>query len=222
VIVLSGIVIVIIGFALRFNPLLVVTVAAIATGLAAGFDLVKVIALLGKAFVDSRFMAVVWLVLPVIGLLERGGIRERARALIGKLHGATAGGLLIAYLAIRQLTAMIGLSALGGHVPMVRPLIAPMVEAAAERQTVMTDELRQLVRAHAAATDNIGLFFGEDVFIAVGSILLVVAFLGQNNITVAPLEVAIWALPTAVIAFVIHAIRLHLLDRRLARQKARS
>ncbi len=68
-IVLSGIGIVIIGFALRFNPLLVVTVAGIVTGLSAGFDPLKVIALLGKAFVDNRFMAVAWLVLPVIGLL---------------------------------------------------------------------------------------------------------------------------------------------------------
>ncbi|MDR3525949.1 MAG: DUF969 domain-containing protein, partial [Rhizomicrobium sp.] len=212
----------IIGFALRFNPLLVVTVAAIATGLSAGFDLIKVIALLGKAFVDSRFMAVAWLVLPVIGLLERGGLRERARSLIAKLHGATAGGLLIAYLAIRQVTAMLGLTALGGHVPMVRPLIAPMVEAAAERQTEMDEPLRQELRAHAAATDNIGLFFGEDVFIAIGSILLVVGFLGQNGISVTPLSVAIWALPTAVIAFVIHAVRLRLLDRRLARRRAKS
>jgi len=220
-IVLCGIGIVVIGFALRFNPLLVVTVAAIATGLAAGFDLVKVIALLGKAFVDSRFIAIAWLVLPVVGLLERGGIRERARSLIVTLKGATAGGLLTAYLAIRQLTAMIGLTALGGHVQMVRPLIVPMVEAAAERQTLVDDDMRQQLRAHAAATDNIGLFFGEDVFIAIGSILLVVGFLGQNGITVAPLEVAIWALPTAVFAFVIHAVRLRLLDRRLNRGKAR-
>jgi len=220
-IVLCGIGIVVIGFALRFNPLLVVTVAAIATGLAAGFDLVKVIALLGKAFVDSRFIAIAWLVLPVVGLLERGGIRERARSLIVTLKGATAGGLLTAYLAIRQLTAMIGLTALGGHVQMVRPLIVPMVEAAAERQMLVDDDMRQQLRAHAAATDNIGLFFGEDVFIAIGSILLVVGFLGQNGITVAPLEVAIWALPTAVFAFVIHAVRLRLLDRRLNRGKAR-
>jgi len=221
-IVLCGIAIVIIGFALRFNPLVVVTLAAIATGLSAGFDLVKVIGLVGKAFVDNRFIAIAWLVLPVIGLLERGGLRERARSLIGKLSGATAGGLLIAYLGIRQLTAMLGLTAMGGAVPMVRPLIAPMVEAAAERQTEVDSALRQELRAHAAATDNIGLFFGEDVFIAIGSILLVVGFLGQNHISVAPLDVAIWALPTAVIAFVIHAMRLRLLDRRLAQRKVKA
>jgi len=219
-IVLSGIGIVVIGFALRFNPLVVVTIAALVTGLSAGLDLLKVIALLGKAFVENRFMAVAWLVLPVIGLLERGGIRERARTLIAKLKGVTTGRFLTAYLLIRQITAAMGLTALGGPVQMVRPLIAPMAEAAAERQTQLDDETRQLVLAHAAATDNIGLFFGEDVFIAVGSILLVCGFLGQNGISVAPLNVAIWAVPTAVFAFAIHAVRLRLLDRRLKRKAA--
>lgn len=219
-IVLSGIGIVVIGFALRFNPLLVVTVAGVVTGLSAGLDPLKVVALLGKAFVENRFMAIAWLVLPVIGLLERGGIRERARTLIARLKGVTTGRLLTAYLLIRQITATLGLTALGGHVPMVRPLIAPMAEAAAEQQTTVDDETRQLVRAHAAAVDNIGLFFGEDVFIAVGSILLVCGFLAQNGISVAPLDVALWAIPTAVFAFAIHAVRLRLLDRKLNRKAA--
>ncbi|MDE2164185.1 MAG: DUF969 family protein, partial [Alphaproteobacteria bacterium] len=123
---------------------------------------------------------------------------------------------------IRQLTAAMGLTSLGGHVPMVRPLIVPMVEAAAGQQTALDDETRQTLRAHAAATDNIGLFFGEDVFIAIGSILLVCGFLAQNGIIVAPLNIALWAIPTAIFAFAIHATRLWLLDRRLAKRKAAS
>ena len=216
--VLSGIAVVILGFALRFNPLLVVTLAGIVTGLAAGFDPLAVIAMLGKAFVDNRFIAIAWLVLPVIGLLERGGIRERARTLITKLRGATAGRVLTSYFILRQLTATLGLTSLGGHVQMVRPLIAPMAEAAAERDGPLDDETRELVRANAAAVDNIALFFGEDVFIAIGSILLIRGFLDQNGIYVTPMQVALWAIPTAILAFVVHAARLWLLDRRLARR----
>jgi hypothetical protein len=37
------------------------------------------------------------------------------------------------------------------------------------------------VRAHGAATDNVGLFFGEDIFIAIGSILLIVGFLASER-----------------------------------------
>lgn len=75
--VLSGIAIIIIGFALGVNPLLVVTVAAFASAAAAGHGPVEVVAMIGKAFVDSRFMAVAYLALPTIGLLERAGLREK-------------------------------------------------------------------------------------------------------------------------------------------------
>ncbi|MDG2532122.1 DUF969 domain-containing protein [Sphingomonas sp. HITSZ_GF] len=218
--VLSGIAIIVIGFALRFPPLLVVTLAAFASALAAGFGPLEVVAMLGKAFVDARFMAVAWLALPMIGLLERAGLRERAKGLVQRLRGATAGRVLLGYLALRQVTAAMGLNALGGHVQMVRPILAPMVEGAAEAEAPIDAETRDTVRAYSAATDNIGLFFGEDVFIAIGSILLIRAVMEQNGIIVAPLHVALWAIPTAIAAFLIHGFRLIRLDRRLRRRAA--
>jgi predicted histidine transporter YuiF (NhaC family) len=77
---LIGIVIVVVGFVLRINPLLVVTVAGLATGIAGGLGPLEVVAAFGKAFITSRYVAIVWLVLPVIGLLEHAGLKERARA----------------------------------------------------------------------------------------------------------------------------------------------
>ncbi len=219
--VLSGIAVVILGFALRFNPLLVVALAAIVTGLAAHIDVFSVIAMLGKAFVANRFIAIAWLVLPMIGLLERGGIRERARALILRLQGATTGRVLTVYLLLRQLTAMLGLTALGGHVQIVRPVVAPMAEGAAEAVAPLDPATRDTIRANAAAADNIGVFFGEDVFIAIGSVLLIKGFLEQNGVSVTPPQLAVWAIPTAVLAFLIHATRLWLLDRKLARREKR-
>ena len=66
---LLGIPIVVLGFALRLNPLLVVVAAGLATGLLAGMSPSEVIAAFGKAFNDNRIIAIVWVVLPVIGLL---------------------------------------------------------------------------------------------------------------------------------------------------------
>jgi uncharacterized membrane protein len=218
---LIGILIVVAGFALRLNPLLVVTVAGIVTGLVSGQGPIEVVSSLGKAFVDSRSVAIIFLVLPVIGLLERAGLKERARDVIGRIHAATAGRVLLAYLVIRQITAALGLQSLGGHAQMVRPLIAPMAEGAAElRHGELTDDLREYVRANAAAVDNIGVFFGEDVFIAIGSILLMRSFLEQNGILVEPTQLAFWAIPTALCALVVHGVRLMLLDRRIARTAA--
>lgn len=192
--------------------------AAIATGLAAGHSLVDVIGEFGKAFINSRSVAVVWLALPVVGMLERAGLKERARELIGGIRVATAGRLLIAYLALRQICSALGLTSLGGHPQVVRPLLAPMAEAAAEKELgALPDKARWHIRAHAAAVDNIGLFFGEDVFIAIGSILLIKSFLEQNGIQVEAVKLAQWAIPTAVCAFAIHGGRLMLLDRRIRR-----
>jgi uncharacterized membrane protein len=219
--VLVGVVIVIVGFVLRLNPLLVVTVAGIATGLAGGLDPVAVVAAFGKSFVENRYVAIVWLVLPVIGLLERYGLQERTRELISRVQAATTGRVLLAYLAVRQVTAALGLTSLGGHAQMVRPLIAPMAEAAAEtKHGDLPRRTRERIRAYAAATDNVGLFFGEDIFIAIGSILLIRGFLEQNGISIEPVRLAVWAIPTAVAAFLVHGARLLLLDRRLAAQVA--
>lgn len=215
---LIGVAIVILGFAVRANPLLVVTVAALATGLAGGLDPVTIVSAFGKAFTENRYMALVWLTLPVIGMLEKNGLKERAQALIAKVRGATTGRVLTAYLLLRQFTAALGLTSLGGHAQMVRPLVAPMAEAAAEtRYGVLPDDTRHLIRAHAAATDNIGVFFGEDIFLAMGSVLLIKGFLGQNGIELTPMQIALWSIPTALAAFVIHGFRLWRLDRRLGR-----
>ena len=134
------------------------------------------------------------------------------------VRGATAGRLMLAYLAARQILSAIGLHSLGGHPQTVRPLLAPMTEAAAETQRPnlsMAD--RERLRALAASTDNVGLFFGEDIFIAFGGVLLMQSFLADNGIQVEPLQIALWGIPTAICAFAIHGTRLLAEDRRLRR-----
>jgi uncharacterized membrane protein len=220
---LIGILIVVAGFALRLNALLVVTLAGLATGLASGQSPLEVITLFGKAFVESRYIAIVWLALPVIGLAERAGLREHAAAAIATIRAATAGRVMLVYLALRQVTSALGLVSLGGHAQMVRPLVAPMAEAAAAQQRGSSpplgagarDRTRDRIRAMAASADNVGLFFGEDVFVAIGSILLIRGFLEQNGIVVEPLDLARWAIPTALIAFAVHGARLLWFDRTL-------
>jgi uncharacterized membrane protein len=187
--VLLGILIVVLGFALKLNPMLVVTAAAIATGLIAGMDVIEVISTFGKAFNDNRIIAIVWIVLPVIGLLERFGLQQRAAAVIRGFRTATAGKLLLLYLLYRQVISAIGLHSTAGHPQTVRPLLAPMAVAAAEKQHGELDEqTSEKVKAYSAATDNVGLFFGEDIFFAIGSIVLIQQVLSTYGILLSPLE----------------------------------
>jgi len=214
---LLGVAVIVLGFALRFNPLLVVIAAALTSGLAAGLPVLDVLAAFGKAFNTNRYVTVAWLVLPAIGLLERAGLQEKARATIRAIRAVSAGRILIVYLLLRQLTAALGLVSIAGQAQTVRPLVAPMAEAAAEP---LSDERREKVKAMTAATDNVGLFFGEDIFLAIGSILLIVGFLDQSGITVEPLHLSMWAIPSAIAAFFVHGARLLLFDRSLSKPEA--
>ena len=216
---LSGIAIVILGFALRFNPLLVVVVAGIVTGLAGGLSMEKILVTFGDAFVKNRYLSFFLLTLPVVGLLESTGLKEQSQTLIGKIKAATTGRLLILYLFIREAAAALGLTALGGHAQMVRPLVAPMAEAAAEnKHGKFSEDIHNKIKAYAASADNVGLFFGEDIFIAFGAILLMKGFFEQVGIIMEPLDIAVWGIPTAICAFIIHGTRLYLLDGKLKRE----
>ncbi|WP_275269309.1 DUF969 domain-containing protein [Pantoea ananatis] len=193
---LLGIAAIVAGFVLRFNPVLVVIVAGFVTGIAAMMPL------------------------AVIGLLERHGLKQRAQTWIAQIKTATAGRLLIIYLFVREITAALGLTSLGGHPQMVRPLLAPMAEGASEsRYGELSPEIRHRLRAMSAATDNVGLFFGEDIFVAFGAIIFMHNFMQESaGIQTEPLHIALWGIPTAIAAFLIHSARLIRLDRQLARE----
>jgi uncharacterized membrane protein len=101
-------------------------------------------------------------------------------------------------------------------------LLAPMAEGAAEitarsHGAHLDDDQRERIRAFSAATDNVGLFFGEDIFIAFGAVLLMQGFYAEHGIVLEPLAIALWGIPTALCAFVIHATRIHRFERRLLR-----
>ena len=217
---LIGIPVVVLGFALRFNPLLVVTLAGLVTGLAVGMDFLAVLETFGEKFMNSRQLASSLLILPVIGLLERHGLKERAQAWISSIRVASTGRILMLYFVVREVSAALGLLSLGGHAQTVRPLLAPMAEGAARnRHGELPPHIRDRIAAHAAACDNVALFFGEDIFIAFGAVLLMTAFLKENGITnVEPLAIGLWAIPTALCALIIHLFRLSRLDASIARQ----
>jgi uncharacterized membrane protein len=209
----------VVGFAIRLNPLLVVVAAALTSGWFAGLSPLQVIAAFGKAFNDNRFVSAAYLVLPLVGVLERAGLREQAGRVIERLRGVSVGRLLIGYMAFRQATTAVGLQPIAGHAQTIRPIVAPMAEAAAEARDGTPDlATRHAIRAMASATDNVAVFFSEDIFVAMGSVLLMVGFLTSAKIVLDPIHISVWAIPSAVSAFAIHAVRLVLFDRRLSRE----
>lgn len=216
---LIGILVVAVGFALRGNTLLVVLAAGISTGLAAGMSFNEIMTWFGKYFVENRYVTLtVLLMLPVVGLLERYGLRERAETLIQRAKAATAGRVLLFYTAVRQISVALGVN-IGGHAAMVRPLVAPMAEGAAQaRHGVLSEKTTEAIRAHAAAAENTGNFFGEDTVFAVGAVYLMKGVLETQGYPVSVWALSFWGIPTALVAFGLMIWRTRVLDQRIARE----
>jgi uncharacterized membrane protein len=214
---LLGIAVVVIGFAIRVHPVLVVMVAAIVTGVAAKLSPLALLELIGAGFLKNRYLMLFALTLPVIGLAERHGLREHARQWITGIRVATAARLLFVYFLLRQGFAAIGLHSLGGQAQTVRPLMAPMTEAAAEKvHGPLPQAARDRLKALVAGTDNVAVFFGEDIFLAFGAVLIIQSSFREGGLMLEPQHIALWSIPTAIVALLIHGARLARLERKLA------
>lgn len=211
---LIGILIILIGFIIKLDTIAVVVFAGIATGLVSGMSFNDVMTTLGKAFVENRYMSIFIISLPVIGLLERYGLRERAAYLISKLKSATVGRLTSLYLVIRTVAAMFGIR-IGGHIQFIRPLILPMAMGAGEnRYGKMDKEDVETIKSLEGAVENYGNFFGQNFFVASGGVLLIVGVMKEQGYIVEAVDIAKASLPIAIIIMVVGTIQFLYYDKK--------
>ncbi len=96
------------------------------------------------------------------------------------------------------------------------------IGAAANQYGDLPQDVKDMIGAHAAACDNIAVFFGEDIFIAFGAVLLMDAFLKENGIAgIEPLHIGLWAIPTAIAALIVHLFRLARFEAKIRAEIAR-
>lgn len=215
---LIGILIIVVGFIMKLDTLLVVIIAGIATGLVSGMDLLTVLDALGRAFVSNRVASIFIISLPVIAILERYGLKEQAANLISKIKNATAGKVLSIYMAIRTLASAFSIR-IGGHVQFIRPLILPMTEAAArqELEGELDEKQADQVKGMAAAVENYGNFFGQNIFAGSSGVILIVSTLKEQGIDVTNAQIALASIPVGIAAVVLAVIQFKLFDRKLKR-----
>lgn len=212
---LIGVVIIVVGFVLKFDTIATVLVAGVVTGVVGGLGILDILRILGESFVSKRYMSLFLLTLLVIGVLERYGLRERAAYLINKLKSATAGSVLSTYTVIRLIMGAFSLR-LGGHVQFIRPLINPMATGASvNKYGTLKEKSVETLKGYSAAAENYGNFFGQNVFIASSGVLLIVATLEELGIVVTAADVSSWSLPIAFSAGVLAIVQNHFMDRRI-------
>ena len=206
----------VVGVYLKWNTLLVILLAGITSGLTAGMSPVLILEKIGVAFTANRFMAVFILILPVIGVLERHGLRERSEMLIRRVRHATTGRILMFYMALRQVLGILGFQ-VDGHVTFVWPIVAPMAEASAEERLRqnggLPDNFRERIRAMAAASENFGQSYGSLLFVASNGLLLIKSIMNHAGYVVELTAMAKYAIPSGVAAFLLCAAYFFLFDR---------
>jgi len=240
---LLGIAVVVVGLAFKLRTTLVVVAAALLTGLLAGLPLFSsegifqemplltktgqegIINMLGRAFADFRLMTLFIITLPAIGLAERYGLQEQSARLIRRVRVATVGRLQIIYQLFRVLHGIMGIR-FNGHPSFVRPLVFPMSVAAAETEAgvqsvedLPADRVEK-IKAAAAAGENYGNFYGQNLSPVQAGILLVLATMTTLGYEVSVLSLVFYAIPITTISVILGAIQFWRLDRRFRREIA--
>lgn len=213
---LIGILIIVLGFALKLDVLAVVLVAGIVTGLVSGMDFVHILEIIGDSFVNNRLMSIFLIIFPVIAIIERYGMKERAAYLIGKIKNASAGKVLSIWIVIRSLASALNIR-IGGHVQFIRPLILPMTAAAAEasKGSALTEKENETVKGLSAATENFGNFFAQNCFPASASVVLIQSGLALAGYDVSLADIASSSIYVMIISIILTIIQVFLFDKKL-------
>ena len=221
---LSGIAIVLVGLAFRLRPTLVVVAAALVTGLASGLPLFSaagktgIVDMLGKGFADNRLMTLFIITLPAIGLAERYGLQQQSAVWIRRIHAATAGRLAALYQLFRVVVGALGLR-LGGHASFIRPLILPMAIGASEADGIKVGEQSvEKIKAAAAASENYGNFYGQNLAPIQAGILLVYGVMKGLGYEVSLWDLVKYTVPVVAASLILGFVQFTLLDRTLRRE----
>lgn len=212
---LVGVLIVIVGFILKFDTIATVVIAGLVTGLVAGLSPLEILTTLGNSFLTNRTATLFVLTLPVIGICERYGLKDKAVDFIKSIKNATTGRIISIYLVIRSFAAAFSLR-VGGHPQFVRPLVNPMAQGAAvAKYGKIDDKTEDEIKGLAAASENWGNFFAQDCFMGASGTLLIASTLNDQGYAVDALNIALQSWPIAIIGMIVGVFHCFMFDKRL-------
>ena len=211
---LLGIVIVIVGFALKLDSILIIVSAALVTALVGGLGITGFLTTLGSSVVSNRSIAIFILIMLVTGTLERNGLKEAAAKLIGKLKNPSSGKVIGAYGIMRGIFGAFNVS-FGGVAGFVRPIIMPMATGAIEANGEVPNEEHV---EEIKGMENIAWFFCQVLFVGGAGGLLVQSTLKGLGYEVELVELAKTAIPVSLTAVLLSIIYFVVKDKKLSKK----
>jgi len=215
---LLGVLIVIVGFAIKLDPILIIGASAIVTALVGGISPADLLTILGSSFVSNRSMCIFIPIMLVTGTLERNGLKEAAAKLIGKVKNSSPGMVIGAYGVMRGIFGAFNVG-FGGVAGFVRPVIMPMAIGAVEAKGLKPNEEHvEDIKGMASGMENIAWFYCQVLFIGGAGGLLVQSTLAQLGITVELAPLAMVEIPVAIFAVAVTIVYYILADKKLRKK----
>lgn len=94
--------------------------------------------------------------------------------------------------------------------------------AARNKYGDIPEEAVEDIKGMSAAVENYGNFYGQNVFIAAGGVLLIVGTLNELGVQVTEKEVSNASIPIAIIAVLLAIIQFRIYDKKIDRLVAKN
>ena len=215
---LLGVVVLIIGFALKLEPIAIIVVSAIVTAVCGGINVVDLLTSVGTTFVANRNQLITIILMILTGTLEKNGLKEAGAALIRKAKGLTT-GMLIAIWGVLDEIFIIFKIPIGGIPSYVRPILMPMTLGIIESKGYeVAPEHEETIKALYGKDYNVSNFFGQCLFAANSSVLLIQSTLASIGYEVDVMQIVAVQIPVALFAMLVNATQTLIVDGRMVKK----
>ena len=215
---LLGILVVIVGFALKKDSILIILVASIVTAVVSGLGFTEFLKIFGSSFVANRSMAIFILILLVTGTLERNGLKQASSKLISKVKGASPGMVIGLYGIMRGIFAAFNVG-FGGVAGFVKPIIMPMATGAVEtKEHKINENHLDQIKGMASGMENVAWFYCNVLFVGSAGGLLVQSTLASLGYNVELIDLVKVEIPVAIFAIVFTIVYYFLRDKKLRKK----
>lgn len=215
---LLGILVVIVGFALKKDSILIILIASIVTAIVSGLGFTEFLKIFGSSFVANRSMAIFILILLVTGTLERNGLKQASSKLISKVKGASPGMVIGLYGIMRGIFAAFNVG-FGGVAGFVKPIIMPMATGAVEtKEHKINENHLDQIKGMASGMENVAWFYCNVLFVGSAGGLLVQSTLASLGYNVELIDLVKVEIPVAIFAIVFTIVYYFLRDKKLRKK----
>ena len=191
---LLGVLVVIIGFAIKLEPIAIIVVSAIVTAIFGGINVIDLLETVGTTFVANR------------------------NQLIRRAKGLTT-GMLIAIWGVLDEIFIIFKIPIGGIPSFVRPIMMPMTLGIIESKGYdIAPEHEETIKALYGKDYNVSNFFGQCLFAANSSVLLIQSTLASIGYDVDVMQIVMVQVPVAIFAMIVNATQTLIVDKRMIKK----